>query len=151
MNELNRIGCLKTGQTRFDVLDDLLSVHCRSGFQDDNSPRPFTPGFVWQLLNEGGDSTTFHLFDDPEIIVNFTVWESIEALFDFTYKSQHVEFFRRRHEWFEQLEELPSLAMWWIPAGHIPSLKEAEAKILHLRDHGPTSQAFTFKQRFAAP
>ena len=108
------------------------------------------PGFVWQLLNEDGNSTTFHLFDDPEIVVNFTVWESIETLFEFTYKSQHVEFFRRRHEWFEKVEGLPSLTMWWIPAGHIPSLKEAEAKILHLRDHGPTVQAFTFKHRFAA-
>jgi len=107
-----------------------------------------TPGFVWQLINEDGNSTSFNVFGDPANIVNYTVWETIDALFDFAYKSAHVEFFRRRREWLEPIPDMPSLVLWWIPAGHIPTLEEAEAKLLHLRDHGPTPLAFTFKQRF---
>lgn len=107
-----------------------------------------TPGFVWQLLSDEGDSTAFRILDDDTLFVNFTVWETIDALFDFAYKSQHVEFFRRRREWFVKLEDLPVLTLWWIPAGHIPTLEEAQEKLLHLRDHGPTPLAFTFKQRF---
>ncbi len=72
----------------------------------------------------------------------------MRRVFDFAYKSEHVEFFRRRREWLEPIPDMPSLVMWWIPAGHIPTLDEAEAKILYFKDHGPTPLAFNFKQRF---
>jgi hypothetical protein len=76
------------------------------------------------------------------------VWENIDALFEFAYKSEHVEFFRRRREWFHKLEDYPSLVMWWVPEGHHPTLEEARDKLLHLKEHGSTPLAFTFKQRF---
>ena len=108
-----------------------------------------SPGFVWRLEDgESGGSTEIKLWpDDDRMIINLTVWESVEALFDFTYKSKHVEYFRRRREWFEKFESM-HLAMWWIPAGTIPTPEEALARLDHLSEHGPTPYAFTFKQRF---
>jgi hypothetical protein len=88
--------------------------------------------------------------DDELVIVNFTVWESVEALFEFTYRSGHVEMYRRRREWFEA----PTgayIVLWWVPPGHIPTVEEADQRLDHLRAHGPTPYAFTFKQRFPPP
>lgn len=109
-----------------------------------------SPGFVWRLQTDDGTSTSVRVRGDERIIVNFTVWESVEALFEFTYHSGHVEMYRRRREWFEHMAEA-YLVLWWVPAGHIPSVEEADARLDHLRAHGPTAHAFTFKQRFGPP
>jgi hypothetical protein len=109
-----------------------------------------SPGFVWRLVGDGGDATDVRVGDDPNLIVNLTVWESVEALFEYTYKSGHVEVMRRRRQWFAPPDG-PYLVLWWIPAGHVPTVDEAMARLAHLRAHGPTAHAFTFKQRFAAP
>jgi len=84
------------------------------------------------------------------VIVNFTVWESVEALFEFTYRSDHVEMYRRRREWFEAPTET-YIVLWWVPAGHIPTVEEADERLDYLRAHGPTPYAFTFKQRYPPP
>jgi hypothetical protein len=109
-----------------------------------------SPGFVWRLKTEDGTSTSVRVGDDDRVLVNFTVWNSVDALFEYTYHSDHAGVFRRRREWFEQPSQ-PYLVLWWIPAGQIPTLEEAEARLAHLRTHGPTPHAFTFKQRFDPP
>jgi hypothetical protein len=88
--------------------------------------------------------------DDPAIIINFSVWESIEALFEYAYHSRHVEIFRRRREFFETMD-LPFAVLWWVPEGHEPSVEEADERLDYLRDHGPTAYAFTFKSRQPPP
>ena len=109
-----------------------------------------TPGFVWRHQTADGNSTSVRVRDDPLIIINLTVWETIESLFEYAYRSGHVEFYRRRREWFEAPSEA-HLVLWWIPAGHIPTVEEAEERLDYLRAHGPTPEAFTFKQRFGPP
>jgi hypothetical protein len=109
-----------------------------------------TPGFVWRHQTAEGNSTSVRVRDDPLIIINLTVWESIEALFEFAYRSGHVDFYRRRREWFEAPTEA-HLVLWWVPAGHTPSIEESEERLDYLRSHGPTAEAFTFKQRFGPP
>lgn len=109
-----------------------------------------SPGFVWRLQGADGTSTDVRVGDDDAVIVNFTVWESIDALFEYAYHSDHVEVFRRRREWFDQ-PAVAHLVLWWIAAGEIPTVAEAEARLDHLRAHGPTAHAFTFKQRFPMP
>ena len=109
-----------------------------------------TPGFVWRHHGDDGTSTSVRVRGDDRIIINLTVWETIEALFDYAYHSDHVRVFRRRREWFE-LEPEPQLVLWWIEDGHVPPVEEADARLDHLRAHGPTAHAFTFKQRFPAP
>ncbi len=106
-----------------------------------------SPGFVWRLKDESGGATSIRAFDDPLIIVNLTVWESVEALRAYAYQSAHVEVFRRRREWFVPLDG-PSLVLWWVPAGHLPDVIEARQRLEHLAAHGPTSAAFTFKAAF---
>jgi len=109
-----------------------------------------SPGFVWRLQADDGNSTSVRIHDDPMLLVNFTVWESVEALFDFAYHSEHVEVFRRRREWFEEART-PYLVLWWISAGEIPSMAEAERRLAVLAANGPSREAFTFKQRFEPP
>ena len=109
-----------------------------------------TPGFVWRLQTDDGTSTSVRVRGDDLVIVNFTLWESAEALFEFTYRSEHVEMYRRRREWFEAPTEA-YLVLWWVTAGHIPTVEEADERLDCLRAHGPTSYAFTFKQRFPPP
>ncbi len=108
------------------------------------------PGFVWRLQDSSGDATSIRAFDDGRLIINMSVWESIEALWRFVYDGRHLEVMRRRREWFTRMAE-SHLALWWIPADEIPSIAEAEERVDHLRAHGPTPFAFTFKQRFPAP
>ena len=90
-------------------------------------------------------------FDDPLVIVNLTVWESIEALEAFAYReASHLAVLRRRREWFERHTEAPT-ALWWVPTGHIPSVAEALDRLALLRAEGPSARAFTFRERFPAP
>jgi hypothetical protein len=105
------------------------------------------PGFIWRLIGEGNDATSLRPYDDDRMIVNMSVWESIEALHDYTYYSGHVEVFRRRAEWFQKMSK-PALGLWWIPAGHIPTPPEGAARLDHMEAHGPTPHAFTFKRSF---
>jgi hypothetical protein len=103
-------------------------------------------GFVWRLQTDEGNATAIRAFDDDRLIINMSVWESLEELSDFVYRSGHIEVLRRRREWFAPIK--PHTALWWVPAGHIPSLAEAEARLGLLREHGPTPAAFTFTSPF---
>ncbi|MDK9559231.1 DUF3291 domain-containing protein [Marinobacter sp. M216] len=105
-----------------------------------------SPGFVWRLQTEDGDATGIDYFGSDQI-VNLSVWESVEALHDYVYRSVHVEIMRRKKEWFHKLAE-SHMVLWWVPAGHIPSLEEASEKLQRLRKSGPTNDAFTFKKTF---
>jgi len=109
-----------------------------------------SPGFVWRLQGASGNATDVSVGDDPRVIVNLTVWESADDLFAFTYRSAHRAVFARRFEWFERWEG-PSVVLWWQPAGTTPTIEEAFRRLQLLADHGPTPEAFTFKQRFAPP
>jgi len=106
------------------------------------------PGFVWRLQTDEGDATGIKAFGDDRLIVNMSVWESVQALADFVYRSGHLKVLRRRRDWFQQIK--PHMALWWVPAGHIPSLAEAEERLNHLCSHGPTPFAFTFRARHTA-
>ena len=106
-------------------------------------------GFVWRLKDDSGNATNIVAFDDPMLIVNMSVWESPEQLKHYVYKSAHVEVMRMRKEWFE-LMKAAYYVLWWIPAGHEPSLAEAKAKLELLQKDGPTPAAFDFKNLFEA-
>lgn len=108
-----------------------------------------SPGFVWRLTGEGNNATDLVAFDDPLIITNLSVWESPAALGAFVYRSGHIEIMRRRAEWFEPLEVF--MALWWVPAGHEPTVAEAVARLDLLRRQGPGPDAFTFREPYPAP
>ncbi|MBI1257181.1 MAG: DUF3291 domain-containing protein [Chloroflexi bacterium] len=106
-----------------------------------------SPGFVWRLKGDNNNATDIHVYDDPFMIINMSVWESIDSLFEYVYKSAHTPYVSRRKEWFEKLT-IPIMVLWWIPAGHQPTPAEAKLKLEYLDQHGATPNAFTFKQRF---
>ena len=103
-----------------------------------------SPGFVWRLQTPEGNATDLRPYEDERIIVNMSVWESIEALKHYVYRTAHAELLRDRRSWFEQFSGA-MLAMWWVPAGHIPSVEEAKERHAHLEQHGPSAYAFTFR------
>ena len=107
-------------------------------------------GFVWRLKDESGNATNIEIFDGPLVIVNMSIWESLEDLKAFAYHSEHLAIMRKRREWFERPTS-PHLVMWWIPITHTPTPKEAKEKLDFLRTHGETPSAFTFACSFTMP
>ncbi len=109
------------------------------------------PGFVWRLQTEDGDATAIRPdADDDLLAVNMSVWQSVESLADYVYRSEHIAFLRRRREWFQRMEQAHQ-AMWWLPAGIVPSVEEGMSRIAAVRAHGPSPYAFTFHERFGPP
>lgn len=108
------------------------------------------PGFVWRLQTEDGDATSIRPFDDDMIMVNMSVWESLDALATFTYDADHRAVMRGRRQWFERPEEA-YLVLWWVPAGTVPTVADAKSRLETLRARGPSPEAFTFRSPFAPP
>lgn len=121
----------------FDALDEINGLAERS------------PGFVWRYQDESGAATDTRPFEDPAILINLSVWESVETLREFAYRGDHLGYFRRRSEWFAPGDS--EVVLWWVPAGHIPSITESIERLDHLRANGPTPTAFTFGRRFEPP
>lgn len=108
-----------------------------------------SPGFVWRLQTDDGDATSLRPLGD-DMLVNMSTWRDVESLNHYVYKTVHVEILRRRKEWFERMET-PSYVLWWVRKGHRPTISEASAKLEALRANGPTPDAFSFREWFAAP
>jgi hypothetical protein len=110
-----------------------------------------SPGFVWRLTGtDGDDATSERFFGEDNLIVNMSVWADLESLGDFVFGSGHVEVMRQRRSWFVPMKEVYT-AMWWVPIDVRPTIADAEERLVHLREHGPTPFAFTFKVPFPAP
>jgi GNAT superfamily N-acetyltransferase len=123
-------------------IDDPLVAEFVEGLAEINALADRSAGFVWRLQTDEGNATSVQLFPDADVIVNLSVWDSIAALKQFTYSSDHAGFFRRRAEWFDR--EGSGLAMWWVPAGSTPTALEAVRRLEFLRTHGASPHAFTF-------
>lgn len=105
------------------------------------------PGFVWRFTGDGNHALDVQAFDDPNMLVNMSVWEDLDALGAFVYKNEeHLAIMRRRREWFEKIKL--HLVLWWVEEGHIPTLDEAKQKMSLLEKNGPSSEAFTFREPF---
>jgi hypothetical protein len=120
-----------------------------------NASADGAPGFVWRLQTDEGNATSVQAFEWENqgaagVIINMSVWQSIEQLSDWVYGPLHRAVLVQRRNWFEGVSEATT-ALWWVREGHVPSTEEAESRVLHLREHGPTPTAFTFKAEFAPP
>jgi hypothetical protein len=111
-----------------------------------NAAADRSPGFVWRLTGEDpNDPATLSLGENR--LVNISVWLDIESLANYAYRSDHAPVLRRRSDWFLQQSQA-SLVLWWVAAGSIPTIAEAVARLRHLRQHGATAYAFTFREQF---
>ncbi|MBL4602534.1 MAG: DUF3291 domain-containing protein [Emcibacteraceae bacterium] len=105
-------------------------------------------GFIWRLQEENGDATGFNPYDDPYLLVNMSVWVDFECLKDYIMKTGHIEFLKRRYEWFEKIET-PNHVMWYVEQDHTPSLEEAKERLAYITKHGDTPHAFSIRQYFS--
>lgn len=108
-----------------------------------------SPGFVWRLTGDGNDATSLRPLGD-NVLVNMSVWRDADALRNYVYQSAHTQIMKRRREWFTRMREA-HMVLWWVPAGHVPTIAEAVARLKLLREGGATADAFTFGEAFAAP
>jgi hypothetical protein len=115
-----------------------------------NAMAEAAPGFVWRLETDEGDATALRPWEDPMTLVNMSVWESVESLQEFTYRAGHREVFRDRALWFEKPVQA-HLALWWIPAGHRPTVREGVERLEFLRTCGSGPAAFSFARPFPSP
>ncbi|PAP77495.1 DUF3291 domain-containing protein [Rubrivirga marina] len=106
-----------------------------------------SPGFVWRLQGDEVNRLVGRVFGDSHLLVNLSVWRSVDALRDYTYQSGHAQYVRRRKEWFSTFGR-PHYALWWVDEGHRPSPREAKQRLESLQAHGPTPDAFTFTHVF---
>lgn len=115
-----------------------------------NAAADAAPGFVWRLQTNEGDATSIRAFDDDALLLNASVWTTVDALRHYVYQGAHLGPFRDRKQWFLPLDR-PPLVLWWVPAGHLPTVEECVERLDRIRDHGPGPTAFTFKRRFPPP
>ena len=138
---------INIGRLRAET-DDPMIAEFMSALDEINALAERSPGFVWRFMTEDGNATAVRPFEDELLLINMSVWESVESLGDYVYRSDHTGYLRRRREWFERINEA-IFALWWIPAGHRPTVAEGIERIDHLRAEGPTPHAFTFRQPFS--
>ena len=131
-------------------LDDPQIAGFVSQLEPINALADSAAGFVWRLKSDSGNATDIAYSDDPFVIVNMSMWESLQALREFAYRSDHVKVFRDRAKWFEKSSK-PNYCLWWVPAGHVPTVAEGRARLEHYQMHGATPFAFWFSQPFPEP
>ena len=137
---IQHLAELNVGRIRYPLDDARMA-----GFVDNlelvNGLAERSEGFVWRLKDDSGNATSIHAFDDPRIILNLSVWDSVEALERYVWQTVHKRFYGRRHEWFDKMEG-PYFVMWWVPVSHRPTAQEAVERLQRLKQDGPSEFAF---------
>ncbi len=103
------------------------------------------PGFIWRLTDEDmGDaqSDTGGVFgDNPRVAATLSVWKDVESLETFVWKTVHRQFYARKAEWYDAKGN-GNFVMWWVAAGHRPSMVEAMDRWRHYAAQGDSDEAF---------
>jgi hypothetical protein len=115
-----------------------------------NALADHAPGFVWRLVSDGAADATSERIFGTDLLVNMSVWRDLDSLGDFVFKGDHLVIMRQRRAWFARMSQVYA-ALWWVPRGVRPTVADAEERLTHLRSHGPTPYAFTFRAPFPAP
>ena len=143
------IAQVNVAQAKADMASDLMQGFV-SRLDEINALADRADGFIWRLKEDSGSATAIRVFDDPLLIINMSVWANLDALKHYVYKSLHVDLIKDRDAWFNKLGQSHQ-ALWWIPAGHIPNVEEAQKKLEYIRKFGPSAEAFTFAKPHPMP
>ena len=149
MNNKYHLAQINIALAKASMEDPLMSTFVER-LEEINKLADGSPGFVWRLQTESGDATAIHPYNDDRIIVNMSVWESPEQLKNYVYKSAHSDVMRQRKTWFEKFDKM-YYAMWWIPAGHIPTIDEAKERLEHIQKYGESKFSFSFAKLYPVP
>jgi heme-degrading monooxygenase HmoA len=127
-------------------IDDPMIKEFKDGIESINKLAEKSPGFIWRMKEDPimPDGSSYVIMNDPSLIATLSVWESVEALKNFTYQSAHGSYFKRRNEWFHKMVEA-NYVLWYVKKDHQPSLAEAISRLKFLRNRGESSKSFTFK------
>ena len=106
-------------------------------------------GFIWRLGDTSEPAASMRPLGDTAL-TNMSVWKDVASLSNYVHKSAHAQVMRRKNEWFDRMKET-YVVLWWIPAGHRPTIQEAIDRLGLLRRRGPSPDAFTFAKRFDPP
>jgi hypothetical protein len=128
-------------------INDPIMAEFVAQLDEINQLAEHSKGFVWRLKKDGGDATEIAFNEDPRIIVNMSVWETLADLETFTYRTIHAKVMSLRKNWFEKMDHYQCL--WYIPKDAIPTVEDAKYRLSHLQVHGPSPVAFTFRERFS--
>src|SRR5262249_17295420 len=115
-----------------------------------NAMADAAPGFVWRLQSAQGSATDIQVTDNPRFIVNMSVWETVEALFDFVYRTSHRSVMAKRRSWFARPGGAYQV-LWWVALGTLPSIAQGLARLRYLDRFGPSPYAFDFRSKFSPP
>lgn len=149
MSGVCHLAQVNIGRMRGDIGEPVMAGFV-ARLDDINALAESSEGFVWRLKTEGNNATDLRPYPDALIILNLSVWESPAHLKQFVYRGAHAAVMKQRREWFHRFEQTYS-ALWWIPAGHEPTVAEAQERLKYLQRHGPTEFAFGFASLFPAP
>lgn len=131
-------------------MDSPVMADFAAGLARINALAERSPGYLWRLQTEDGDATAIRPFENPNLLLNMSVWRDVDSLRRYVYHSEHVELMRRRREFFERLPQA-FLVLWWVPRGHRPTIGEAMARLEMLRERGAGPGAFTFREAWPPP
>jgi hypothetical protein len=140
MSAIQHLAQLNIGRIRYPT-DDPRMADFMNNLDLVNGLAERSQGFVWRLQDDTGAATTIRPFADPQMLVNMSVWENVEALERYVWLTVHKRFYGRRQEWFDKLEG-QHFVMWWVPVGHQPTVTEAKERLEHLAAHGSSNYAF---------
>ena len=143
------VAQMNVGTLRYPT-DDPRIAEFMNQLDSVNALADAAPGFVWRLQSAQGNATDILVSDNPFFLVNMSVWQDVESLFDFVYRTSHRLVMAKRREWFERPEGAYQV-LWWIPAGSIPTPLEGLQRLRHLERNGPSPHAFTFRQKYPPP
>ncbi len=129
-------------------IDSVIMADFVANLDSINALAEKSEGFIWRLKDDTNNATSIKIFDDDFLIANMSLWKTTVALFDFVYNSAHVEIFKRKKEWFEKMPQM-HMALWYVPAGHLPTIAEATERLVYFRNHEVTPYAFSFKKQFS--
>ncbi len=133
-----------------DQMDSEVMKGFAERLDEINALAEASPGFIWRLQDESGNASEIQVFDDPLLLINMSVWQDIDSLKHYVYRSAHVDLLRDRDAWFDKTVQAHQ-ALWWVPEGHIPSEREGVERLQQLQQQGPTAAAFTFARPQPAP
>ena len=140
---------LNIGKARAHIFDPQMAGFVAK-LEEVNNLAYQSPGFVWHLQIDIYNPEHLAMYGEPGLLFNLSVWESVEALYTYVYRSDHAQMMKARKNWFGEMDG-PSYVLFWLPAGELPTLEEAKQRIAYLKAHGPSAQAFTFKDTFPPP
>lgn len=145
-----QIAQINIGRIKGVTINDPVMKEFVDNLDRVNSLAENSKGFVWRLKDDSNNATSINPYNDEQVIINVSVWETIEDLENFVYKTFHTDFLRRRKEWFHTFGKAYT-AMWWIEAGQYPSITEATGKLDELQKNGPSPLVFDYKNKFPSP